>query len=515
MKAVRNQISRVSSLIICPRRTLVRRGSYTSMRWIAIGLIFVAVVLLVFQLVRYSRIRSSFPAGTTIGGLPMGGLDSQQAADRLISAFNLPLTLYYGDSAIQVRPSALGFDLDLSAMITAADVQRTQQPFWTSFWDYLWNRLPSPINIPLRATISEERLKQYLAQEIVPRYDQPASPAMPVPGSVVFQPGLPGKTLNIDRSTELISNALQSTTNRTVNLSYENELSSRPGFNNLETLLKQIIDLSGFDGIAEVYVQDLQTGKDLHFAYSEGKELPPDISFTAASSIKIPVMISTFRRTKDPAPEQVTTNIEGMIERSDNTDTDALMRSFDQNLGPLTVTDDMKALGLEDTFISGYFYLGAPLLREIKTTANSRTDLTTNPDRYNQTTPIEMGMLLEDIYQCAKTGGGTLVAVFNGDITQHECQLMIDYLSKNKNGVLLQAGLPDGAHFAHKHGWITESDGLMHSISDAGIVFSPGGDYSISVYLYHPVQILFEPINTMVSQLSNAVYNYYNMAGTK
>jgi len=491
----------------------MRRGSYTSLRWAAISLLFLAVVLLVFQLVRYSRLRSSFPPGTIIAGIPMGGMDPQQAANRLISAYNIPLTLYFGDSTIQVRPSSLGFQLDLSAMITAADIQRTQQPFWSSFWDYLWNRLPNPIKIPLRADISEERLKDYLVNEIAPRYDQPPSPAVPVPGSVVFQPGQPGKTLDIEKSADLITDALQSPANRTVNLSYKDVSSGKPGFNNLETLLKQIIDISGYDGMIEIYIQDLQTGKDLHFAYQQGEELEPDISFTAASSIKIPVMISTFRRVKDPAPENITQEIEGMIERSDNTSTDTLMESFDRNLGPLTVTEDMRALGLENTFISGYFYPGAPLLREVRTKANSRSDLITNPDRYNQTIPVEMGILLEDIFQCAKSGGGALTAVFNGEITQRECQLMLDYLSKNKNGVLLHGGLPDGAHFAHKHGWITELDGLMHSISDAGIVFSPGGDYSISVYLYHPNQILFEPINLMVSQLSNAVYNYYNMPG--
>jgi beta-lactamase class A len=489
----------------------MRRGSYTTLRWVAIALLFTAVVLLVFQLVRYSRLRSSFPPGTLIAEIPVGGLDPQQAADRLISAYNLPLTMYYGDSSIQVRPSSLGFELDLTSMITAADVQRTQQPFWTSFWDYLWNRLPSPITIPLSAKISKERLNQYLVEEIAPRYDQPASQAIPVPGSVVFQPGLPGKTLNIDRTAGLISDALRSPSTRTVNLSYESVNSSRPGFNNLETLLRQIIDLSGFDGVAEVFIQDLQTGKDLHFAYRQGEELPVDISFTAASSIKIPVLISTFRRLKDPAPAEVTKEIEGMIERSDNTSTDSLMQSFDRNLGPLVVSDDMKSLGLENTFISGYFYPGAPLLKDIRTKANTRTDINTNPDRYNQTTPFEIGILLEDIYQCARNGGSALTAVFDGDITQHECQLMIDYLSKNKNGVLLQAGLPDGAHFAHKHGWITESDGLMHTISDSGIVFSPGGDYTITVFLNHPDQIIFDPINLMVAQLSNAVYNYFNL----
>ncbi len=47
-----------------------------------------------------------------------------------------------------------------------------------------------------------------------------------------------------------------------------------------------------------------------------------------------------------------------MIQRSDNTSTDALMEVFDRNLGPLTVTEDMRALGLDNTFISGYFLPG-------------------------------------------------------------------------------------------------------------------------------------------------------------
>jgi hypothetical protein len=91
---------------------------------------------------------------------------------------------------------------------------------------------------------------------------------------------------------------------------------------------------------------------------------------------------------------------------------------IDQNLGPLGVTDDMHQLGLVNTFLAGHFYIGAPLLRAYETPANQRLDVNTSPDLYNQTTTSDIGMLLADIYQCATTGGGALVAVYEGRITQ-------------------------------------------------------------------------------------------------
>jgi len=62
-----------------------------------------------------------------------------------------------------------------------------------------------------------------------------------------------------------------------------------------------------------------------------------------------------------------------------------MQKVLDLNDGPLMVTDDMQALGLKNTFIVGYFYTGAPRLKDMVTPANSRTDVTTNPDTYNQT----------------------------------------------------------------------------------------------------------------------------------
>ena len=64
--------------------------------------------------------------------------------------------------------------------------------------------------------------------------------------------------------------------------------------------------------------------------------------------------------------------------------------------------------------------------------------------------------------------------------------------------------------FAHKHGWITEGDGLIHTIGDVGIVYTRGADFIICIYMYHPVQLVWDPANVLMAQLGKAVYNYYN-----
>ena len=223
-------------------------------------------------------------------------------------------------------------------------------------------------------------------------------------------------------------------------------------------------------------------------------------------------MVSVFNRADEPVSNEVLEQIGLMIERSENDPADRLMENaLGGNLGPLLVTDDMVELGFENTFLAGYFYPGAPLLRRIETPANRRSDVNTNPDIYNQTTSAEMGMLLGDIYQCATRDGGALKAVFEGQISRAECQTMIDFLALNRIGVLIQAGVPEGTKLAHKHGWITETDGLIHAISDAGIVYTPGGNYVLVIFMYQPVQLIFDTANFVMAELSSAIYNYYNI----
>lgn len=480
--------------------------------WVSLSLLFFAVLLTVFQLVQYSRIRANFAPGTVIAGVPVGGLSRIQAADRLTQAYNIPIEMHINDAIIQIKPASLGFELQLDIMLSAAEQQRLAQPFWVGFWDYLWNRRPQAAEVPLSATISEERLRSYLKNEIAPRYNQPPMPARPVPGTTVFERGQPGIEIDIERTVPILRDAMRSPSNRIVNLTYSQTQPPRPPIQNLQVLLQQTIDNAGFDGITEVYLLDLQSRQELSFAYRQGQNLPPGIAFTAASTIKIPIMVSSFRRIPEPTPANANELIKQMIEFSENDPADKLMQAYmDPTLGPLTVSDDMEILGLKNTFLAGYFAPGAPLLRRFTTPANQRTDAYTDPDFYNQTTPAEMGMLMDDIYQCAQNGGGSFAAAFPGQISEAECRTMIAHLTNNRIGVLIQAGLPEGTPLAHKHGWITELDGYIHTVSDVAIVYAPSGNYILVIYVWHPTQIYFDETNKLFAAMSQAVYNYFTV----
>jgi beta-lactamase class A len=490
------------------------RGSFSFLRWGSLILVLFAIVLTTLQLVRFSRLRANFPSGLTIASIPVGTMNRQDAAERLLEAYSVPIELYYNDAAIQLMPATVGFELDTESMLAAADQERTRQPFWESFWDYLWGRPSQPLNIPLSATYSEQRLRSFLANEIAPRYDQPSEPAMPIIGTVDFQAGTKGTALDIDKSILPIENALFSPSQRTITLPLQEEDPSRPTFTNLEVLLKQTIDLSEFDGVIGVYLLDLKSGQEIYFISNQGIDLPypPDVSFTASSTIKIPIMVSVYQRLGGDLNAETIQNLEDMIARSINTAADWLMSNkIDPIQGPLLVTEDMRILGLVNTFLAGYFFQGAPLLERFNTPGNQRSDVSTEPDPYNQTTPAEIGQLLQDIYQCAYSNNGTLIAAFPGEITQSECQSMINYLMMDKTARLIEAGLPDGTNIAHKHGWVTDAYGIIHDMSDAAIVFSPGGDFVMTVFMFDPEQIIFDPANELVKNLSRAVYNFYNL----
>jgi len=482
-------------------------------RWIAIFLLVSSLVLLVIQLTRFSRLRAGFSPGTRIAGIAVGGLDQQQAAERTTQAYNVPIELVYDDQHMLLKPSQLGFELDITALIAVADQQRVTLPFWSSFWDYLWNRPLKTIDTPLQASIDENRIRNFLIDEIASRYDQVPASSIPIPGSINFQVGSPGLILDIEKSLPIVKRALQSASVRSASLVIEEVSPPRPSLDNLEVLLKQIIDRSNFDGLTEMFILDLEKREELNFAYERGVSYDPGIVFSAASTIKIPIMVSVFRKLGEPTPQTAADLMKQMVDRSENPPADSLMEVYlDPNIGPIFITQDMQEIGLQNTFLAGHFYLGAPLLQRYSTPANQRLDYTTDPDVYNQTTTADMGMLLDDIYQCAQTGGGTFSAVFGDDITQSECQLMITYLTQNKIAVLLQAGLPDGTNFGHKHGWTTEMDGLIHTILDAGIVFSPNGNYIVVIAMYQPTQLIFDVANLLSAQISTAIYNYFNIS---
>lgn len=485
----------------------MRRSGLDLLRFSSILLLLGAVALFFVELIAYSRQRARMPEALTIAGVPVGGMDKETAVNRLLKTYSTPVELHYGEQVILLQPSVVGFQPDSEAMLAAAELLRTGTDFWGGFWDFLWNRPGEPRRIPLRSEYSKSQLEAVL-RDIAARYDEPASPAQPIPGSATFEPGKPGRLLDIARAVELVGQVLQSSRDRRVNLPIVESSPPHPSLHTLETLLKQNIDLAGFDGLVSVYLQDLRTGEELQFAYYRGDdvEAEPGIAFTAASVIKIGIMVTYFRYFDEPFSEEESRWMAEMITKSQNEPADYLMERLDPVSGPLIVSETMQRLGFESTFLAGKFRLGAELLRVFRTPGNGRTDINTQPDVYDQTTAAEIGQLLADIYACAR-GGGALIAAFPGEITQDECQHMLDLLAQNKIAVLLEAGVPDGTLVAHKHGW---TNSPLDTIGDAGIIYTPGGDYVLSIFLWDDVEMIWDPTSKLVADIGRVVYNFFN-----
>lgn len=466
-----------------------------------------AVIIIFISFGRVNQGERVLAADSSWGGVPVGGLTLDEAAARVEAVYDAPIELRYRGQIIHALPDALGFHLDVTAMVDMA--ARDSQTGW---WQRLWKAGEGGALVELQASVDGAVLRSFLTNEIAARYDHPAQRPMPIPGTTNFTSPTTGWQLDAQQSAVKIADALHDPINRSVELVVEETFSTADDYANLEIFLKQIISISGFQGIAEVYMQDANSGSLLHFAIQNGADLPVDIAFSAASTIKIPIMVSILRRTEEPAPDEVKTLLERMIEFSENPPADALMQAvMDEVSAPLMVTSDMQdGLGLQNTFLAGYFYLGADLLKRYDTPANSRTDINLDPDIYNQTTASDMGKLLAGIYTCSRGEESILSGAFPGEISQAECQYMLDILTRNEIGVLSEAGVPDGTRVAHKHGWTEEADGYLHTVSDVGVVFSPGADFVFSVYLYDYNQLLFEPADELVAQLVQVMYNYYN-----
>ena len=83
-------------------------------------------------------------------------------------------------------------------------------------------------------------------------------------------------------------------------------------------------------------------------------------------------------------------------------------------------------------------------------------------------------------------------------------------VEKIKIKALLEAGLPENTPLARMYGW-EAVDGIIFTLGDAGIVRSPGGDYVVATFIYHPVQVIWDVVNDLVSELSGTTYNYFKV----
>ncbi len=225
--------------------------------------------------------------------------------------------------------------------------------------------------------------------------------------------------------------------------------------------------VEGYDGVAGVYVRDLEGG------YGYG--VRADEEFFSASIIKVPVMVAVYRKVErgdlsfsqevelkeeDWAAgagwlqweEAGTKQTVGdllllMMTQSDNVATNALVRLVG---GSDHVNDVARSLGAKDTLL----YQKVSSERGVV------------PGIDNRTTPRDMANMLQKIAD-------------DEAASEKSCGYMIDLMLTNELDWWLDAGLPADVYAANKAGWLYQVYG------DVGIVEHEGRRYTVAILSKH------------------------------
>lgn len=473
-------------------------------QWITVTLLVAVSMFLLVKLYQYSGMRSYLPTGLTIGGVDVSQMDKDAATAKLTESYmNTPIRIYHGEDSFEISPLEAEFTLDLGTMWSQADFQRTKQDFWSGFWGFLWGRPVEVDPVPLAATHNREALGTVL-ENISSLADVPAQPPQPVPGSMSFQYGTPGTTTNLEASFADVEAALYRPNNREARLIVQPKEPQRPNINLLTRLLVNRLDVYEQDtgGLASVFIMDLATGEEVNINSSE--------PISAIDLMKIPIVLETYN-TLDQLPSLTQRQLisDTLVVNPENLSANELLSVIagedDPLKGAAMVTESMQRLGLVNTFMVEPYDVPMPAGQKVpETPANTAEILRGNPSPTMQTTVEDIGTLLSMIYYCASGQGGAIVAAYPNKDWQRQCLEILDYMEQNRIGSLLEQGVPEGTPVAHRHGWVSNTH------VDAGIVFTPGGDYVIAQVLYKPDWLEWEVSSPLMADVSRAAYNFFN-----
>lgn len=254
-----------------------------------------------------------------------------------------------------------------------------------------------------------------------------------------------------------------------------------------ERIKKEIV---GFNGRAGIIIEDLNTGCRL--------EVNADALFPAASLLKIPIAVSYFYaanegkisldevltlKTSDkvggsggikelPDGTQFTLKrlIELMISESDNTAANMLIERLGQNY----LNKCFKKIGLGRTNI-------CRAMMDFKSRRQGRENFITASD---------LAYLLDEAYHKKL-------------ISKNYSQLLLKYLKEQKIRDRIPRRLPVTTLVAHKTGLERR---ICH---DAGIVFTPKGDFMICVLTRHRGKTA-KPAKIFISRIAFLVYDFFS-----
>src|SRR5690606_24472311 len=164
--------------------------------------------------------------------------------------------------------------------------------FWGRFFNYMLGLEGSTLQeIPLVADYQTNALRTRLS-EIADVYDREGETFSYDLDTLLISTNGAGYQMNIEGAIDVIDAAITRPNNRAVALPVAGGDTGRPSMEALEALILDYLDSQGFiyDGqtsVASIFILDLTTGEEIN--------IQGDVAYTAASTIKVGIMLDMFR----------------------------------------------------------------------------------------------------------------------------------------------------------------------------------------------------------------------------
>jgi len=501
------------------RRSGRKRPLIPRLPLISLAFVVLAGALFINELITFSQQEDRIPIDVAVGNIPIGGLSRAEAEAVIEGAYAQPVTLYYNNSPIMLDPAEIGWRLNTQSMLAdAISVGEEEGSFWRRFFNYLTQQeIQNAANLDLSGDYQRSLLVTFL-EDVARRYDRTTTTSSFDVNTLTTFPSEGSAILNIELAIDRIDAALRQPQNRVVDLPVSGQDSGRPQLSTLEDLIIAYLDNNGFiyngtTTVAGVFVMDLTTGEEI--------SINGDVAFSAASTIKAPIMVDYFRRLDREVNDDEAFIMANSLLCSTNSSTNLLLdiigstQSADVYTGLALVNETMQQIGANNTYITAPLEEPGVVFSTIArpATVAPNPNIVTAADNLNQTTPEDMGTLFTMLYDCANYGSGMTVTFPDNTITQRECRQMLELMSANDLERLLMGGIPEDVRISHKNGWLN----LSAVVGDAGIVYPPNGnDYVIAVFLWEDTTqdlataVGFERLWPLLEGISRATWNHFS-----
>ncbi len=488
-------------------------------------IIFLVAILALFPLYAHFKTTAApIPPGVYLGGLELSDLKNiPEIEQHLEGVYAAPIEVDFAAEQLALLPQEVDFHLNVEEMVAEAGKYLQGPPFIDIAVREALGFTQKRRDVAVRFTLNTAKLRAWLVNAAAEHNREPIgahalpplerrdtiSPTLAISqtSQVEFakqawrwEPGIPGYTLDVEKSIPQVIAALARDQQRVAPLALTEIPPAQPNMVDLTQVLSHT--LATFPGFAAIYVHDLQNGMEAN--------VDADVAFSGMSTVKL-ALVTALLEQGNNASAASGQAIDLALYEVDNQRANQLLGQLgngDLTIGAGKFTDFMHSLGFVNTYMQTGF--DGPTLSPLATPANQRTDWNTKPNPNLQTTAADMGRILSALVECTQ-GKGLLLQHDPKRFTPQHCLSILFYMSHDQLQDLIWAGLPQPQQtwIVHKHARTAETHG------DVALIWGPTGPYVLSIFLYQANWLDLQLSNATMQAISRLTWDFFELQKTQ